>query len=132
VRASLFVTFAAASACATDAPRGDDSVGETGKVVTLDIAFVPGPHDLVGDPCIPVPLVDVLPDTPGLQPDCSASLVVEDVETVLPSCDLAAPSCFSLAPDAQNCFEADRIKLVPLIDPEPTSPFRVLLQCVSR
>lgn len=68
--------------------------------------------------CLEEALADVDPMTPGLQPDCSLHVVVDEELRPLPPCTVAtdlgraveetstlpAPACWSLTPDPQNCF----------------------------
>jgi hypothetical protein len=66
----------------------------------------------IGNPCLEAELVDVAPDTEGLQYECTASLVVNPgenhEETLLRYCDPAstfAYPCWHLVEDRQACPE---------------------------
>jgi hypothetical protein len=74
---------------------------------------------LLGDRCIPTPLLDLDPDEPGLQPDCyiQERAGAGAPGRLLPACRSAGPPCWTLIPNpacgSGYYFEVDRDGCVP-------------------
>jgi len=123
------------AACATEEPdpRVPDEPQQF-KVIYKDMPIAPGPMLSLASPCFEVPLLDVDTETPGSQHECSMTRLYEDgVEHVMPACDAFpdARPCWRLVEDPLECYEAEHLKVDVERDAAETSPYHLVIQCVS-
>ncbi|MGE0401514.1 MAG: hypothetical protein AB7T06_32735 [Kofleriaceae bacterium] len=95
-------------------------------------------RSIVGDPCIQGNLLDVDPNTDGVQYECAVSDVTrpgtpDAVETIIPACNAGITNkpCWRIVVDAEKCVPDDHLMLSIERNQDPPAETHIIANCVT-